>query len=154
MAWDFNSVAIIGSGAIGLYYGGRLAEAGIDVRFLARSDYDHLSKYGLNAQSIAGDFHLKKISVFKHPEDIGPVDLVIVAWKATSNDSLADVLQPLMNDNTQVLTLQNGLGNCEHIAKIVGAEKVHGGLCFVCINRTMPGTICHSAGGRMTIGKN
>jgi 2-dehydropantoate 2-reductase len=153
MKWDFNSVAIIGSGAIGLYYGGRLAEAGIDVRFLARSDYDHLSKCGLEVESIAGNFHLPNISAFNKPEDIGPVDLVIVAWKATANDALAFVLPPLMHANTQVLTLQNGLGNCEQIAKIVDADRVYGGLCFVCINRIAHATIRHSAGGRMTIGK-
>ncbi len=153
MNWDFNSVAIVGSGAIGLYYGGRLAEAGIDVKFLARSDYDQLSKYGLEVESVAGNFHLTNISVFNKPEKIGPVDLVIVAWKATANDSLANVLTPLMHENTQVLTLQNGLGNCERIAEIVGADRVYGGLCFVCINRIAPGTIRHTAGGRMTIGK-
>lgn len=153
MKWDFNSVAIIGSGAIGLYYGGRLAEAGIDVRFLARSDYDHLSKFGLEVESIAGNFHLPNLSVFNKPEDIGPVDLVIVAWKATANDALPSVLPPLMHANTQVLTLQNGLGNCERIAEIVNPDQVYGGLCFVCINRIAHGTIRHSAGGRMTIGK-
>jgi 2-dehydropantoate 2-reductase len=153
MEWNFNSVAIVGSGAIGLYYGGRLAEAGIDVKFLVRSDYDQLSKFGLEVESVAGNFHLSNISVFKDPEDIGPVDLVIVAWKATANDSLVSVLPPLLHETTQVLTLQNGLGNCESIAKIVGSDRVCGGLCFVCINRIKPGTIRHTAGGRMTIGE-
>ncbi len=152
MSWDFNSVAIVGSGAIGLYYGGRLAESGIDVKFLARSDYDQLSNAGLMVESIGGNFHLTDISVFKKPEDIGPVDLIIVAWKATANDLLSTVLPPLMHENTQVLTLQNGLGNCERIAEIAGADRVFGGLCFVCINRIAPGTISHTAGGRMTIG--
>jgi 2-dehydropantoate 2-reductase len=153
MKWDFNSVAIIGSGAIGLYYGGRLAEIGVDVRFLARSDYDHLKKLGLEVESIAGNFHLQNISVFNKPEDIGPVDLVVVSWKATANDALARVLPPLMHASTKVLTLQNGLGNCERIAAIVDADQVYGGLCFVCINRIAHGTIRHTAGGRMTIGK-
>lgn len=153
MKWDFKSVAIVGSGAIGLYYGGRLAEAGVDVKFLARSDYDQLSEFGLEVESVTGNFHLTGISVFKKPEDIGPVDLVIVAWKATANDALTSVLPPLMHEHTQVLTLQNGLGNCERIAEIVGADSVLAGLCFVCINRIAPGTISHTAGGRMTIGK-
>lgn len=152
MEWDFKSVAIVGSGAIGLYYGGRLAEAGMNVKFLARSDYDHISKYGIEVESVAGNFHLTNVSVFKNPEDIGPVDLVIVAWKATANDALTSVLPPLMHEITQVLTLQNGLGNCERIAEIAGGENVYGGLCFVCINRIAPGKICHTAGGRMTIG--
>lgn len=153
MFWDFKNVAVVGSGAIGLYYGGRLAEAGMDVKFLARSDFDQLSEFGLEVESVAGNFHLTDISVFKNPEDIGPVDLVIVAWKATANDALAGVLPPLVHEQTRVLTLQNGLGNCERIAETVGAQRVYGGLCFVCINRIAPGSIRHTAGGRMTIGK-
>jgi 2-dehydropantoate 2-reductase len=153
MEWDFRSVAVVGSGAIGLYYGGRLAEAGGDVSFLARSDFDELSESGLRAESVDGDFHLPDVKVFRSPEEIAPVDLVIVSWKATANDALATVLPPLMHDGTQVLTLQNGLGNCESIAEIVGAERVCGGLCFVCINRIAPGKISHTAGGRLTIGE-
>lgn len=153
MSWNFNSVAIVGSGAIGLYYGGRLAQADIDVKFLARSDHDQLLKTGLKVESVAGNFHLTDISVYKDSAEIGPVDLVVVALKATANDALGEILPPLLHENTQVLTLQNGLGNCERVAEIVGADRVLGGLCFVCINRIAPGLIRHTAGGRMTIGK-
>lgn len=153
MTWDFNRVAVVGSGAIGLYYGGRLAEAGGDVSFLARSDFDEISENGITVGSVAGDFLIKDAKVFRSPEDIGSVDLVIVSWKATANKALASVLPPLLHPGTQVLTLQNGLGNCESIAKIVGAERVCGGLCFVCINRTAPGRITHTAGGRLAVGE-
>ncbi len=153
MAWDFSSVAVVGSGAIGLYYGGRLAEAGGDVSFLARGDFDEISRSGIRAESVAGDFHLPGVRVFRSPEEIGPVDLVIVSWKATANGALGAILPPLLHEGTQVLTLQNGLGNCESIAEIVGAEKVCGGLCFVCVNRIAPGTVNHTAGGRLAIGE-
>lgn len=153
MSWDFQSVAIVGSGAIGLYYGGRLAQAGNDVRFLARSDADALSHNGLQVCSVHGDFHLPDVHVARSPMEIGPVDLVIVAWKATANSHLADILPPLLHDSTQVLTLQNGLGNCETIAAITGQNRVLGGLCFVCINRIAPGIISHTAGGRVSIGE-
>lgn len=136
-----------------MYYGGRLAEAGGDVRFLARSDFDELSQNGIRAKSMAGDFDLPRVEAFRSPEEIGPVDLVIVSWKATANDALATTLPPLLHKGTQVLTLQNGLGNCESIAEIVGAERVCGGLCFVCVNRIAPGRISHTAGGRLTIGE-
>jgi 2-dehydropantoate 2-reductase len=153
MSWDFQSVAIVGSGAIGLYYGGRLAQAGNDVRFLARSDADALARDGLEVRSVHGDFHLPHVQVARAPQEIGPVDLVIVAWKATANSHLAEILPPLLHDSTQVLTLQNGLGNCETIANLTGSERVLGGLCFVCINRITPGTISHTAGGRVSIGE-
>lgn len=153
MSWTFKSVAVVGSGAIGLYYGGRLAAAGENVSFLTRSDFEAISKRGLKVESVHGDFHLPQVKAFLTPEEIGPVDLVIVAWKATANHHLAEVLPPLLHEGTQVLTLQNGLGNCECIADIAGADRVLGGLCFVCINRIEPGLVRHSAGGRVAIGE-
>jgi 2-dehydropantoate 2-reductase len=153
MSWDIKSVAVLGSGAIGLYYGGRLAESGHCVSFLARSGFEELTSNGLLAKSIAGDFHLPHPKVFQNPTEIGPVDLVIISWKATVNHLLASTLPPLLHSKTQVLTLQNGLGNCEQIAEIVGSENVCGGLCFVCINRTSPASIHHTAGGKLTIGE-
>jgi len=153
MSWGFESVAIVGSGAIGLYYGARLAQSGKKVHFLARSDFDAISARGIQVDSVAGDFKLRDISVHQSTGGIGPVDLVIVSWKATANDHLAATLPPLLHSNTQVLTLQNGLGNCETIAAITGPDRVLGGLCFVCINRTAPGVIHHTAGGKISIGE-
>jgi 2-dehydropantoate 2-reductase len=143
----------VGSGAIGLYYGGRLAAAGENVRFIARSDFEALKARGLTVESVHGDFTLPRPQVFQSAADVGPVDLVIVAWKATANTNLSEVLPPLLHAKTQVLTLQNGLGNCECIAEITGSERVLGGQCFVCINRISPGLVRHSAGGRVTLGE-
>lgn len=151
--WNFKSVAVVGSGAVGLYYGGRLAAAGEDLRFLARSDYDTLTHHGLDVRSVHGDFTLPHPKVFQSTEEIGPVDLVVVAWKSTANELLSAVLPPLLHAETQVLTLQNGLGNCESITEITGPERVLGGQCFVCINRISPGHVRHSAGGKVALGE-
>jgi 2-dehydropantoate 2-reductase len=153
VAWTFQSVAVVGSGAVGLYYGGRLAAGGEDVKFLLRSDFEVISRDGLKIESVHGDFELPVVNAYRKSEEIGPVDLVIVAWKATSNSHLATVLPPLLHAGTQVLTLQNGLGNCEILAAIVGPERVMGGLCFVCINRINRGHVKHSAGGRVSLGE-
>jgi 2-dehydropantoate 2-reductase len=153
MSWTFKSVAIVGSGAVGLYHGGRLAAAGEDVKFLLRSDFEAISKGGLKVESSLGDFQLERVQAFQTAEEIGPVDLVIVSWKATANSQLATVLPPLLHAGTQVLTLQNGLGNGEALAEIVGPERVMGGLCFICINRISPGLVRHTNGGRMTVGE-
>ena len=118
-----------------------------------RSDFEAISRGGLKVESVHGNFELPRVQAFRTPGEIGPVDLVIVAWKATANHLLASVLPPLLHAGTQVLTLQNGLGNCEALAEIVGPQRVLGGLCFVCINRISPGLVNHSAGGRMTIGE-
>lgn len=151
--WTFNSVAVVGSGAIGLYYGGRLAAAGVDVRFLLRADFAAISRAGLKVASVHGDFDVPQVQAFRTAAEIGPVDLVIVAWKATANPLLGNVLPPLLHGATQVLTLQNGLGNCEEIAALTGSARVLGGLCFVCINRLAPGSVHHSAGARVDIGE-
>jgi 2-dehydropantoate 2-reductase len=153
MSWTFESVAVVGAGAVGLYYGGRLAVAGTDVRFLVRSDFGALSQHGLHVESVHGDFSLPQPQVFKSSADIGPVDLVIVAWKTTANSQLVSVLPPLLHQDTQVLTLQNGLGNCELISSITGPERVLGGQCFVCLNRDEPGFVKHLGGGRVTLGE-
>lgn len=153
MSWTFQSVAVVGSGAIGLYYGGRLAQAGEDVRFLLRSDFDEVKLNGIRCTSVHGDFTLPEVKGYRSAEEIGPVDLVIVSWKATTNGHLREVLLPLLHPGTQVLTLQNGLGNCEAIAAITGPERVLGALCFVCLNRLAPGFVSHTAGGRISVGE-
>ena len=104
-------------------------------------------------ESVHGDFQLPHVEAFRTTEEIGPVDLVIVSWKATANHLLGTVLPPLLHAGTQVLTLQNGLGNCEAIAETTGPQQVLGGLCFVCINRISPGFVKHSGGGRVSIGE-
>lgn len=145
-------MAVVGSGAIGIYYGGRLAQSGVDVRFLLRGDYDVVKDRGLTVDSVAGDFHLSEPSVNRNTEDMGTVDLVVIAWKATANDYLQEVLTPLVGEGTRLLTLQNGLGNTEKLAELFGAHRVFGGLCFVCINRVGAGHVRHTAAGLVRLG--
>lgn len=146
-------IAVVGSGAVGCYYGGRLAEAGHDVHFLMRSDLGHVRRHGLRVSSIAGDFFLPSPSVHASTDDIGPCDLVLVTLKTTANTTLPALLPPLLHEDTIVLTLQNGLGNEEFLADVIGPLRVLGGLCFVCINRLSPGVIDHTAQGQIAIGE-
>ncbi len=148
-----KSIAIIGSGAIGGFYGAMLARAGSDVRFLMRSDLAAVRANGLRVIAPFGEFRLENPTVAATTAELGPVDLVIVAWKTTSNRELAQVLPPLLHERTVVLTLQNGLGAEEEIAALVGAERALGGLCFVGINRTEPGLIVNPVEGAVTLGE-
>lgn len=150
---SLGRIAIVGAGAVGSYYGARLAQAGEDVTFLLRSDYEQVNRLGMEVRSVAGDFHLDDVQCAQSSEKIGPVDLVIVAWKATSNHMAKELIAPLLGPDTGILTLQNGLGNCELLADLFGAERVMGGLCFVCINRLSPGVISHTASGLIRIGE-
>ncbi len=148
-----KSFAIVGSGAVGSYYGGRLAKAGNEVRFLMRRGCEWVQKTGLRVESTDGDFFLPEVCCFRESSELGPVDVVIVAWKATANPHFEEVLPPLLHDGTVILTLQNGLGNIEALGKLFGIERVLGGMCFVCINRIEPGRIRHTGGGMISIGE-
>ena len=146
-------IAIIGSGALGCYYGGRLAKAGHDVHFLFRSGRAAVMAQGIRIKTPTERIHVKKVQAYASTEEIGPCDLVLVALKATANDALEKLLPPLMGPNTLVLTLQNGLGVEEPVAEIVGAEHVLGAICFVGNTRLGPGLIHCSFPGLMMLGE-
>ena len=148
----FLSIAIVGAGAIGSYYGARLALAGHDVRFLLRGDLDALRTHGITLREKDATRHLGRVAAFGRPEEIGPVDLVVVALKTTANAALSALLPPLLHAHTAVLTLQNGLGNEAFLARHFPGHPILGGLCFVCINRGEPGVIHHLAHGRVEMG--
>ena len=107
-------IGVIGSGALGLFYGGLLQRAGNDVHFLLRRDYQAITSSGLKVTSPRGDFHLRQVKGYRDSSEIGPVDLVLVGLKAYANQSLIELVRPLVDDETTILTLQNGLGNGLH----------------------------------------
>ena len=146
-------IAIVGSGAVGCFYGGKLLHSGLDVHFLMRSDLDHVGKVGLRIESATGNLELPDVSVHGDTEGIGPCDLIIIALKATDNEVLKVLLPPLLQEHTALLTLQNGLGNEDFLAGIFDPNRVMGGLCFVCLNRISPGVIRHVAEGGISLGE-
>lgn len=145
-------IAIVGAGALGLYYGALLQRGGEDVHFLLRSDYAAISQNGLKIFSINGDFVLPKVQGYREPAEIGPVDLVLVGLKTFANDRYAELIQPLLGEKTLILTLQNGLGNEETLAQLFGARRVIGGIAFLCSNRGKPGEVHHLNAGRIVLG--
>ncbi len=145
-------IAVVGCGALGSYYGACLARAGADVWFLLRSDYHAVRQNGVHIQSPAGNFHVRP-HVAQTPAEIGPADLVVIGLKTTANDQLPQLVAPLTAPTTAVLTLQNGLGNEETLARFLDPRQILGGLCFVCLNRTAPGHIQHIDHGRVVLGE-
>jgi 2-dehydropantoate 2-reductase len=150
---DKPRIAIIGSGALGCYYGARLAKAGNDVHFHVRSGRAAIMARGIRVKTPTERLHLKKVQTHATAEDIGPCDLVIVSVKATANAALAKLLPPLMGPNTLVLTLQNGLGVEEPVAEVVGGDRVLGAICFVGVTRTAPGVVQCSFPGLVMLGE-
>jgi 2-dehydropantoate 2-reductase len=136
-----GKVAIVGTGAVGGFYGGMLARAGMDVRFLFRSTFDDVMKDGLSLVLHASNenFYVEPLQAYRDSSEIGVCDWVIVAAKATANVKLGEILSPLVDENTSLLTLQNGMGNVERLVELFGDRRtIVGGLCFTCINRTSP----------------
>jgi len=145
-------IAVIGSGALGLYYGAMLQRGGQDVHFLLRRDYQAICEHGLKVLSINGDFVLPKVQGYQRPEEIGPADLVLIGLKTFANQQLKALISPLVGDSTRILTLQNGLGNEQLLAGLFGAERIIGGIAFLASNRGEPGVVHHLAFGHIIIG--
>jgi 2-dehydropantoate 2-reductase len=153
-AIEVGKIAVVGSGAIGLYYGGKLAAREANVHFLMRSGFDEGRQRGISIYSVQGeDIRLEHPKISRDVCEIGPCDLVIVALKTTSNSSLEKLLPPLLHKETMLLTLQNGLGNEEFLANLHGADRVLGGLCFVCLTRRSPASVDHFGHGMLSIGE-
>ena len=147
-------IAVVGAGAVGSYYGGILAYAGEDVHFLLRSDYEAVCEQGMRIIRHGRDEFTIQPQVYNDSAKMGTFDVVIIAAKTTANDALVEVVRPLVGEGTVILTLQNGMGNAEHWAKLAGGlERVMAGLCFVCINRTGPGIIENFMPGSITLAK-
>jgi 2-dehydropantoate 2-reductase len=144
-------IAVVGCGAVGSFYGAKLCRAGHDVHFLLRSDYAAVRAGGVRIESPEGDFHVTPAPA-RQPEEIGVADLVLIALKTTANAEIPSLLPPLVGGRTRVVTLQNGLGSDELLARLIPPHQVFGGLCFVCLNRVAPAVIRHLAHGRVVLG--
>lgn len=137
-------IAVVGAGGAGGYFGGRLAQTGYDVTFIARGEHLRaLSQEGLRVESINGDFAVSPVQATDNPEDIGAVDLVIMGVKAWQIPATAARLSLMLGPDTLVLPLQNGLEASSQLAEVLGPSPVLGGLCAIYSFITAPGCIRH-----------
>jgi 2-dehydropantoate 2-reductase len=134
-------IAIVGTGALGGWYAALLAEAGHEVHCLARSDFEAIRKDGLTIRNKGAERVVRVASATPDASTIGPCDLVVVTIKSTANQALPALIVPLLGPATIVVTLQNGMGNVEALGRLLPAERIVAGLCFVCINRLAPAVI-------------
>ena len=147
-------IGIIGTGAIGGFYGLMLAKAGHDVHFLLRSEYQAVVANGLRLNSaVHGQLHLQPVQAWGDPAEMPPCDWLLVGAKTTSNAQLAPVITRLSRPGTRVVLLQNGLAVEEQLRPLL-PDNLHllGGLCFICTHRAAPGVIEHQALGAMNLG--
>lgn len=147
-----RSYAILGTGAVGGFYGARLQRVGLEVHFLLNRDYEQVCQTGLKIDSPEGDFTLPQIQAYHSVQQMPACDVVIVALKTTYNHLLPQLLPPVLKESGVVLVLQNGLGVEQEVAKIVGDDRVMGGLCFICSNKVGAGHIQHLDYSQINLG--
>lgn len=143
---------VIGTGALGGFYGGMLSRAGREVHFLLRSDYAHVHRLGLRVDSVLGDFHLDGVRAYPEAGLMPECDILLVCLKTTSNPRLPELLRPLLGAGGVVLLLQNGLGVEDDLQARLPATAIAGGLAFICCHKAGPGHVRHLDYGALTLG--
>lgn len=135
-------IAMMGAGGVGGYYGGLLSLAGHDVTFIARGAHlKALGEKGLVVHSVLGDFSLSQVRATSKPDEVGLVDLVIIATKTYHTDEAAQAIKPMIGPNTSVISFQNGVDAVERIGAVIGKEHMLGGATWLSASVEAPGII-------------
>lgn len=143
---------VIGTGAIGGYYGARLAQSGQEVHFLLHRDYEYVCQNGLRVLSPQGDFHLKHPNVYNTTSQMPKCDVVLVCLKTNNNHLLRELLPPLLHERTLVLLIQNGIGVEADVQEMFPGTWLAAGLAFICSAKSEPGLVNHQFYGSLNIG--
>ena len=147
-------IAVVGIGAVGGYFGAKLAKAGQDVTFIGRENtVDYIKEHGIKVISYQGDFEIKKPKV-SHPfEAIRDADLVLFCVKSYSTRKVAEALKKRISDKAVIISVQNGVENEKILAEIFGSDRVIGSVVYVSAAVSAPGVIKHTAYGKMVFGE-
>ena len=137
-------VAVFGTGGVGGYFGGRLAQTGdVEITFIARgAQLQALRDHGLSVESLKGDFRVHPVQATDDTTQVGPVDAILVAVKAWQVTEAARALQPMVGPDTVVVPLQNGVEAPARLAGVLGDRHVLGGFCRIVSYIDQPGRIC------------
>jgi 2-dehydropantoate 2-reductase len=139
-------IGVMAAGAVGGYFGGRLAAAGHDVVFFARgTNLAALRQHGLKIESVKGDLHLPKVNATDDPSSVAPVDIVLFAVKLWDTEKAGDSIRLIVGNGTRVITLQNGVDSVERLAPILGADSVVGGIAYIASVLSGPGHIAQTS---------
>jgi 2-dehydropantoate 2-reductase len=139
-------IAAMAAGAVGGYFGARMAAAGHDVFFIARGAHrDAIQKNGLTIQSVHGDLHLPKPNVTDDLAKVGPVDIVLFAVKLWDTETAAAAARPLLGPDSRLITFQNGVDSVERLSAVLGPERVVGGAAAIASTIASPGVIKHTS---------
>ncbi len=147
-----KTYGIVGVGAIGGFYGAKLAYSGQEVHFLSHSDYRFVKERGLQVDSCDGSFHIAHPNVYHTPTDMPKCDVVLVGLKTTNNHLLPELLPPLLKENTLVVLIQNGIGVEDDVQQMFPGVQLAAGLAFICSAKTEPGRVRHQCYGQINLG--
>ena len=142
---------VIGTGAIGGFYGSKLAKAGKEMHFLFHRDYEYVCEHGLQVDSCDGDFHLDNVRAYAQTSDMPQCDVVLVCLKSVNNHLLASLLPPLLRPDTVVVLIQNGIGVEADVQKMFPQLRLAAGLAFICSAKTEPGRVSHQCYGSINL---
>ena len=142
---------IIGTGAIGGFYGGKLAKEGQKVHFLLHKDYEYVKQNGLQVDSCDGSFHLDGVNAYNDTTAMPPCDVVLVCLKSINNGMLKTLLPPLLHQRTLVVLIQNGIGVEEDVQRDFPGVQLAAGLAFICSAKTEPGRVNHQCYGSINL---
>ncbi len=139
-------IVIFGAGGVGGYFGGRLAQAGESVTFVARGQHlQAMQTNGLKVESLKGDFSIRPVAATDDPSTIKDVDAVLVCVKTWQLPAAAKALLPILDSDTMVVPLENGVEATSQLAEILGKEHILGGLCQIASRIASPGVIKHTS---------
>ena len=144
--------AVVGMGAIGGFYGAKLARAGREVHFLSHSDYEYVCAHGLRVSSCDGDFSLPHVHAYRDANAMPKADVVIVGLKTTNEHLLRTLLPPLLHPGTLVVLIQNGIGVEADVQAWFPNLALAAGLAFICSAKTDPGHVQHQCYGSINLG--
>lgn len=145
-------IAVMGAGAVGGYFGARLALAGHDLTFIGRGSHlAAMRESGLRIHSPNGDIHIEHAVFCEHAGETA-ADLVLVCVKSYDTETAAKAIAPMVRGDTMVVSLQNGIGNTEKLATLWGSDRIFAGVVYIAAQLVSPGVIRHSNGGRIIFG--
>jgi 2-dehydropantoate 2-reductase len=147
------NVLVIGTGAIGSFYGSMLAKAGVDVSVVARTDFEYIRRHGIHLQSKLGNFHFLPKQVVRDAVELAEKpDYVLLCIKVVEQVDRLALLRGALGPDSAIVLISNGIGVEQDIADAYPTHELISGLAFICGTRTAPGSIWHQAYGRLALG--
>lgn len=147
-------IAVMGSGAVGGYFGAKLAAAGHEVAFIARGKHlAALQARGLKVISSNGDLNIRQAQFSAGAQEVGKVELILFCVKSYDTETAAEAIKPMVSDKTTILSLQNGIDNPAKLVRKYGADRILPAVVYVGAQVSAPGVITHSNGGSIIFGQ-